>query len=71
MDILDKQEFYENDSEQCKELLGKLNPQFAKDRAMDTALTELSSRVDSMQNEFVDIKGDVKKMLNLLTKKND
>ena len=71
MDILEKQDFYKTDSEQCKELLKKLNPQFAKESAMDTALTDLSSRVDSMQDEFSDLKVDMKKILKLLTDKND
>ena len=71
LDILNKQDYYKDDAEQCKDLLGRLNPQFAKDRAMDTALTDLSSRVDQMQSEFGDMKNDMKQVLNLLTKKND
>ena len=37
---------------------------------MDTALTDLTSRVDEMQGEFGDLKTDMKKILKLLTDKN-
>lgn len=70
-EIVDGIDNYKRLVAQCKELLGKLNPQFAKDSAMDTALTDLSSRVDSMQNEFGDMKADMKQILRLLTNKND
>lgn len=71
IDQLGKTDFYKTDSEQCKELLGKLNPQFAKEQAMDTALADLSSRVDSMQGEYAEMKTDMKKILKLLTDKNN
>lgn len=71
IDVIDKHEYYVDDAEQCKELLGKLNPQFAKEQAMDDALTGLSQRVDEMQCEFGDLKVDMKKILKLLTDKNN
>ena len=71
VDVIDKHEYYVNDAEQCKELLGKLNPQFAKEQAMDVALNGLSQRVDEMQGEFGDLKVDMKKILKLLTDKNE
>ena len=70
-DIIGKQEFYKDDAKQCKDLLGKLNPQFAKEQQMDSALSSLSSRVDSIQDEFGDMKTDMKKILKLLTDKKD
>lgn len=48
MDCIGKHDWYVKDSEQCKELLARLNPQFAKEQAMDSTLSELASRVDSM-----------------------
>lgn len=71
IDIMNKHEYYAKDADQCKELLGKLNPQFAKEQAMDNALTRLSQRVDEMQGEFGDIKTDMKRILQLLTDKNN
>lgn len=71
IDIMNKHEYYTKDADQCKELLGKLNPQFAKEQAMDDALTGLSQRVDEMQGEFGDIKTDMKRILQLLTDKNN
>lgn len=64
-DIINHIETYQKQSEQLKELLQKLNPQFAKEQAIDT----LSGRVDSIQNEFIDVKQDVKRILDLLTQK--
>ena len=54
-----------------EDILKKINPVFAKESAMDSAIANLSSRVDSMQSEFGDIKNDVKQVLNLLTNKNE
>ena len=71
VDQLGKADFYKSDSEQCAELLGKLNPVFAKDRAMDDAISSLSSRVDQMQGEYSEMKTDMKMILKLLTDKND
>ena len=64
-DIINHIDTYQKQSEQLKELLQKLNPQFAKEQAIDT----LSGRVDSIQNEFIDVKQDVKRILDLLTQK--
>lgn len=69
-DIVDNIDRHKSIISECEEILKNLNPQFAKEHAFDSALNELSSRVDSMQNEFVDIRSDVKRMLNLLTNKN-
>lgn len=70
IDVIEKYDYYKTDAEQCKDLLGKLNPQFAKEQAMDTALTGLSQRVDEIQGEFGDLKMDMKRILKLLTDKN-
>lgn len=64
-DIINHIDTYQKQSEQLKELLQKLNPQFAKEQAIDA----LSGRVDSIQNEFIDVKQDVKRILDLLTQK--
>lgn len=64
-DIVQNVDMYKSQAEQLKDLLQKINPQFAKEQAIDT----LTSRVDNMQNEFVDVKQDVKRILNLLTTK--
>lgn len=64
-DIVDNYALYQKQTEQCKDLLQKLNPRFAKEQAID----DLTGRVDSMQNEFVDMKQDVKRILDLLTTK--
>lgn len=71
LDAIERHEFYKKDSEQCKELLSKLNPQFAKEQAFDTAITDVSSRVDSMQGEISGLKDNVAKILQLLTDKNN
>lgn len=70
-DIVDGIEKYRKTAIECKELLGKLNPQFAKEQAMDNALVDLSSRVDNMQSQFGDLKTDMKNILKLLTEKNN
>lgn len=64
-DIVQNVDMYKSQVEQLKDLLQKINPQFAKEQAIDT----LTSRVDNMQNEFADVKQDVKRILNLLTTK--
>ncbi len=64
-DIVQNVDMYKSQAEQLKDLLQKINPQFAKEQAIDT----LTSRVDNMQNEFIDVKQDVKRILNLLTTK--
>lgn len=38
---------------------------------MDMALSDMTSRVDSMQDEIEDLKTDTKKILKLLTDKNN
>ena len=58
------------DVEDCKDILKKLNPSYAKEAAMDNALNELTARVNTMQSEFGDIKGDVKQVLSILTNEN-
>ena len=63
-DELGKTDFYKNDAEQCRQLIGKLNPKFAKEQAMDTA-------IDSMKDEIGDLKNEMKKILKLLTDKNN
>lgn len=71
MDIVDNFDKYKKIAGDCKELLGKLNPQFAKENAMGSALTDLTQRVDSIQSEFGDMKTDMKQILNLLTQKKE
>jgi predicted nuclease with TOPRIM domain len=66
--ILDNIEKIKSDTEEYESILKKLNPTFAKESAMDEALTKLTERVDSMQGEFGSIKGDVSKVLEILTK---
>ena len=63
-DELGKTDFYKNDADQCRQLIGKLNPKFAKEQAMDTA-------IDSMKDEIGDLKNEMKKILKLLTDKNN
>ena len=63
-DELGKTDFYKTDAEQCRQLIGKLNPKFAKEQAMDTA-------IDSMKDEIGDLKNEMKKILKLLTDKNN
>ena len=50
-----------------KEVLKELNPSFAKETAMDNAISELKERVNTMQTEFGSIKGDVRQVLQILT----
>lgn len=50
-----------------KEVLKGLNPSFAKETAMDNAISELKERVNTMQTEFGSIKGDVRQVLQILT----
>ena len=70
-DIINNIDKKKKDISDYENILKKLNPVFAKETAMNSAITDLSSRVDKMQSEFGDIKSDMKKVLSLLTDKND
>lgn len=64
---VDNKDIYEKNVFDCKEILKDLNPVYAKEAAMDTAITDLTQRVDNMQNEFGDVKNNIGKILNILT----
>jgi hypothetical protein len=51
---------------QCEDILKKLNPSFAKEAAVDSAIGELNKRIDGMQTEFSGIKDDLKEVLGFL-----
>ena len=68
-DVLDNIDKITKDRDDCKEILRKLNPQFAKDGAVNDAIEALTSRVDTMQGEFGDMRDSVKRILDLLTEK--
>lgn len=70
-DAVDNIEIYKQNIAESKEILKKLNPSFAKEQAIDGALNSLTDRVNKMQDEFGDIKNDVRQVLSILTNKNN
>lgn len=68
-DILDNMDRITKDRDDCNEILKKLNPQYAKEGQVNDTLNSLSSRVDTMQGEFADMKDSVNRILDLLTEK--
>jgi len=45
---VDNKEVYEKNVSDCKDILKNINPVYAKEAAMDTAITTLTQRVDTM-----------------------
>ena len=66
-DIVNNYNIYNQNISECKNILKDLSPSFAKESAMDNAIAELTERVNKIQDDFGGIKGDVKKVLSLLT----
>lgn len=64
---IDNIERYKQDVVDCKEALKTINPAYAKEAAMDSAIANLTERVNTIQSEFGNIKGDVGQILNILT----
>lgn len=65
---VDNREVYESNVSDCKKILKDINPVYAKEAAIDSAITDLTSRVDEMQTEFGDVKDNIGKILNILTR---
>lgn len=66
--ILNSIDYHDSVITSCEDMLKKLNPSFAKEQERDDAIEALTSQVNSIQTEFGSIKGDVSKILGLLTK---
>lgn len=50
--ILSKQDYYKSSIKDCERILAELNPQFAKDKERDTRLTELETKVSSVDEKL-------------------
>ena len=66
--ILNSTSYHEKVITSCEEMLKQLNPSFAKEQERDDAIETLTTQVNSIQSEFGSIKGDVSKILGLLTR---
>lgn len=66
--IIESTEYHKNAIESYKEMLKTLNPAYAKEESRDSAIESLTKQVDSIKNEFGDMKDNVNKILTLLTK---
>ena len=66
--IIDSVEKHKTIISDCDKILKQLNPNFAKELDRDNAIASLAERVNVMQTEFGDIKGNVKEILNILNK---
>lgn len=69
--ILNSVGYHEKMITSCEDMLKQLNPTFAKEQERDDAIETLTSQVNSIQSEFSSIKGDVSKILGLLTVKTE
>lgn len=69
--VLDSVETHKKIITDCDKVLKQLNPNFAKEADRDNAISALTDRVNKMQTEFGDIKGEIGQILSILTKKED
>lgn len=66
--VVENIDYHKSVIDACDEMLKKLNPDFAKQQEREVLITKLTKQVDDMQTEFGELKGDVSKILGLLTK---
>lgn len=66
--VLNSIDYHKAVIDSCEEMLKQLNPSFAKEQERDDAIDSLTSQVNSIRSEFGTIKGDVSKILGLLTR---
>lgn len=66
--ILDSVEYHKGVIDACEQMLRDLNPNFAKEQEREAQIDNLAKQVETMQTEFGVVKGDISKILGLLTK---
>lgn len=66
--VVENIDYHKSVIDACEGMLKKLNPNFAKEQEREEMMDKLTKQVDNMQTEFGELKGDVSKILGLLTK---
>lgn len=66
--IINNFEFYKQDVANCKNVLKKLNPDFAKREEQDERINSLSSEIKDIKEGFGSMQNDIKQLLTLVGK---
>lgn len=70
-DILDSIDNHKKIIASCESILKELNPVYAREQERDSAIVDLTNKVNTMSDEFTSIKDSLSMIQNILSKSNN